>query len=567
MGRHIGILQAAALACLTFASAVRADESQVPGTVVERPSQEQSPPDFQSKTPHYVFAEGLAEQEQQLQDNPLLARFADSRRKNLADPHHPLYHFVAPENQMNDPNGLCFWQGRLHLFYQGYPPEDPRQHWGHAISDDLIHWRDLPYAIYPNPERCCYSGATLVEDDRVIAMYHGTEAGNMVAVSKDPLLLNWEKVSSQPVIPLKMPDGSAPPYRVFDPCIWKEGGMYYALSGGQLPIGPRKKLLPADFLFRSADLASWEYLHPFVENDRYSLDGDDGACPYFWPIGDRHMLLYFSHASGGKYVLGDYDKQRQKLVVADGGNFNHGPVDPGGVHAPSATPDGKGGLIAIFNMNPAKPTQGWNQIMTLPMRLTLAPPDAADPVRIEPAGNLTSLRGEHQRLEHLDLPANQEVVLDRVRGNAIELAAELLPKGADVIELNVLRSPGSEEYTRISIYPQGGYRRHETPRRGDAREGMIVLDNARSSVLAQAQSRPPEQARFILEKDEPIRLRVFIDRSVVEVFVNDRQFAAVRVYPDRDDSIGVSLRARGRSARLASLDAWQMKSIYDSSID
>jgi beta-fructofuranosidase len=74
------------------------------------------------------------------------------------------------------------------MFYQGYPPEDKRQHWGHAISKDLIHWRDLPYAIYPSPERAVFSGATLVEDSRVIAMYHGTTLGNMVAVSNDPLL-------------------------------------------------------------------------------------------------------------------------------------------------------------------------------------------------------------------------------------------------------------------------------------------------------------------------------------------------------------------------------------------
>ena len=61
------------------------------------------------------------------------------------------------------------------------------------------------------------------------------------------------------------------------------------------------------------------------------LVGDDGACPYFWPIGDRHMLLFFSHMSGGKYLLGDYDTDRDKFVVTHGGDFNHGPVAPGGV--------------------------------------------------------------------------------------------------------------------------------------------------------------------------------------------------------------------------------------------
>ena len=185
---------------------------------------------------------------------------------------------MNPEGTLNDPNGLCFWQGRWHLFYQAYPPEDRRQHWGHAVSDDLIHWRDLPLAIYPNPEDKCFSGATLVEEDRVIAMYHGTRVGNMVAVSDDPLLLNWEKVTGKAVIPMTSSDGSPLPYRVFDPCIWKKGDQYYSLSGGTLP-GPGGKPVRANFLFRSPDLANWEYLHPFVEDDRFSLVGDDGPAP------------------------------------------------------------------------------------------------------------------------------------------------------------------------------------------------------------------------------------------------------------------------------------------------
>jgi beta-fructofuranosidase len=85
-----------------------------------------------------------------------MLRFAASRQRLAADRYRPAYHFVSPESQLNDPNGLCFWQGRWHLFYQGYPPDEfpapadlakRRQHWGHAVSEDLVHWRDLPYAI------------------------------------------------------------------------------------------------------------------------------------------------------------------------------------------------------------------------------------------------------------------------------------------------------------------------------------------------------------------------------------------------------------------------------------
>ncbi|MCX6907318.1 MAG: GH32 C-terminal domain-containing protein, partial [Verrucomicrobia bacterium] len=422
--------------------------------------------------------------------------------------------------------------------------------------DDLVHWRDLPYAIYPNPEEKCYSGATLVEDNRVIAMYHGTKVGNMVAVSRDPLLLNWEKVAGRAVIPMANADGSPLPYRVFDPCIWKKDGTYYSLSGGTQP-GPGGKTVAADFLFRSKDLVKWDYLHPFTENDRFTMVGDDGACPYFWPIGDRHILLFFSHMSGGQYLLGDYDKQRDKLVVTAHGKFNHGAVSPAGVHAPSATPDGKGGLIAIFNMNPAKKTSGWNQIMTLARRLTLV---GKEGLGIEPAGNIESLRGEHRRVEAMKLPANEEIVLPDIRGNAMEIVAEIDAKNAPMVELNVLRSPDRQEFTRIALFKERGYRtRWETPSR---QLSVVSLDTSCSSAMDDARSRPPENAQVFIGENEPFKLRVFVDRSVVEVFVNGRQCLAARVYPGRADSVGVSLRAQGREAALKSLDAWQMKSIY-----
>ena len=522
-------------------------------------------PDYTSKVPKFTFGKTLKEQEAQLKNNPLILRFRESRKKMAGDPYRPIYHFVSPESTLNDPNGLSFWQGRWHMFYQGYPPEDRRQHWGHAVSDDLIHWRDLPYAIYPNPERCCYSGSALVEKDRVIAMYHGTAVGNMVAVSNDPLLLNWKKVTGKAVIPMKNPDGSAVPYRVFDPCIWKKGNMYYSLSGGTLPDGPGGKRVRANFLLRSKDLAKWEYLHPFVENDRYSLVGDDGACPYFWPIGDKHILLHYSHMSGGKYLLGDYDTRRDKFIVTAGGDFNFGPSGPAGVHAPSAAPDGKGGVIVIFNMNPGKPTKGWNQIMTLPRQLTHNPKDGLNELTIEPAGDIESLRYDHRHIDAMKLPANEEVVLKGIGGNAMELIAEIDPKGSPMVELNVLRSPDAQERTRILFFEDRGLRHREFGRRhANSRKysSLISIDSSYSSNLADVKSRAPETAPVLLAKNEPLKLRVFIDKSVVEVFVNGIQCVAMRVYPGRKDSVGVSLRSQGKGAVLKSLDAWQMKSIY-----
>jgi beta-fructofuranosidase len=523
-----------------------------------------------------------AAQEAQLVQNPTLRRFAASRRELAADPYRPLYHFVSPEGNLNDPNGLCFWQGRWHLFYQAFPPANPRPHWGHAVSDDLVHWRDLPYAITPGPEEACWSGSTLVEDDRVIAMYHGHEFGNMVAVASDPLLLDWDKVTGTTVIPNPcpiwtqtaggepMPGVSGNPVPagainfVYDPCIWKQDGLYYSISGGTLPHGPSGRRTRAEFLFRSRDLATWEYMHPFTEGDVYGLVGDDGACPYFWPIGDRHILLHFSHMSGGHYLLGDYDVGRDKFVVTYGGRFTFGAWYPGGVHAPTATPDGQGGVIALFNINPAKPTPGWNQIMSLPRRLTLL---GRDELALAPAGDIDSLRHDHQQVAAQVLPANREVVLDGVQGKAVEIAAEIDPGNAQMVELNVLRAPGREEFTRIAFYRQRGYvdwqRSEGWARFRESRDSLIAIDTSYASELPDVESRAPEIAPFYLAPGERLKLRVFVDKSVVEVFANDRQCVAVRVYPGREASAGVSLRAQGADAVLCGLDVWQMHTIYE----
>jgi beta-fructofuranosidase len=517
--------------------------------------------DYTSKVPKYTFGTTLSEQEKQLKNNPLLKRFEASRKVLAADKHRPYYHYITPEGRLNDPNGLCYWGGNWHLFYQGYPPEDPRQHWGHVVSKDLIHWRDLPYAIYPNPEEKVYSGATFVEKDRVIAMYHGTKAGTMVATSTDPLLLNWDKLTGKPVIPYPK-EGEKIPYNIFDPNIWKKGDHYYTVLAGVRSVGPGGRNIRAHFLLKSKDLSKWEYLHPFVENDLYGLVGDDGACPYFWPIGDKgkYILLHFSHMSGGKYMIGDYDQQRDKFVVTDGGDFNHGPVSKGGIHAPSAYPDGKGGVVAIFNMNSGKPigNGSFTEMMTLPWLLTL---DERDKLQIQPAGDVESLRREKVSLAETVLPANKEVVLKNVSGNAMELNLTVDLQKATTLELNVLRSPDKEEYTRILFYKDGGFNGRSEVKNG-VQYSAIAIDNSMGSTLNTVKSRVTETANVEIKKGELVNMRIFIDRSIVEVFVNGRQCISVRTYPDREDSKGVSIQARGNDALLKSLDAWQMENVF-----
>ena len=235
-----------------FASAAEAKEAVARRLAVERLRDvPRVPIPFASPTPRHVFSADPVLQEQELERNKLIKRFAASRQAQAGDPYRPAYHFVSPESMLNDPNGLCFWNGKWHLFYQAYPPDEfprpvledvmrRRQHWGHAVSDDLVRWRDLPYAIYPGPERMCFSGATIVERDRVSALYLGIAAGQMLATSSDPLLLNWTK-----------PGGGVVRGGGGDSCVWKEGDRYYALLGS--------------YLVESGDLMNWRDVGPFVE--------------------------------------------------------------------------------------------------------------------------------------------------------------------------------------------------------------------------------------------------------------------------------------------------------------
>ena len=510
---------------------------------------------YPSEVPCRIYGATLEEQLEQLKTDELTHRFAESRKRLSSDCYRPVYHYVNPEGPSNDPNGFCSWQGRYHLFYQQYPPEDRRQHWGHAMSEDLVHWRDLPIAIYPGIEERCYSGSALTEDDRVIACYHGTSAGTMIAVSSDPLLLNWEKIPGNPVIPEIEADEMGYPYRIGDPCLWKGEKGYYSLSGsyhGRILINSRA----APHLFFSEDLRHWTYQGPFMVGDIFTSAGEDCAVPYFWPIGDKHILIFGSHQRGAQYLLGEWDEEDGKFRPFSHDRFCFGPINNGGVNAPTATPDGNGGVYVMHMLNHGYETAGWNGIMSLPCRLSLGP---GRTIINEPVAALEALRTDHWHIGETPLPANRDISLEGAAGNAIELVARIDPREAREVCINVLQSPDRSETTSIRYLRNGGAVKTKGP---ETFHDALVIDTCRTSLLPKVLARPPETAHFDLEDGELLELRIFVDKSILEIFANNRRYMTVRVHPGRDDSRGVSIRAQGRDARLCSLDAWQMKSIW-----
>lgn len=517
-----------------------------------------------SKVPKYSFSNDAAQQIKELETNPMMLYYAEMR-KEIAEKDtletRPIYHFTSPEKRLNDPNGLCYWNGYWHLFYQAYPIEDPRQHWGHAISKDLIHWQDLPLAIYPDPEDAVYSGACMVEEDRVIASYYGRTVGEMIAIASDPLLLNWEKIGGAPVI-AEPPKDKPAKYLTFDPCIWKKGDYYYLISGRYEFDGPGDRRRPAEFLFRSKDLKTWKYMHQFVEMDQYSMVGDDRACPYFWPIGDKgkYILNHFSHKSGGKYLVGDYDKKKDKFIVTSGGSVNTGAMNPGCMHAPSAYPDGNGGVYVIYNTHSHNPIpEVSTACMTLVYRQTI---DDKERIRFAPAGEYESLRYAPVSITDLDIPANEEIVLSSVKGKALELEIEF-DEDTPSLEINVLQDPLKEEYTTITFYRDKGIADRTKTGKQNIKDRYSVLEvsSARGSLSPRVTPREPDVKHFPMPADGSLKLHIFIDHSIVEVFANDFSVSMVRTWPIKPDSDGISIRTFGKPAKIKKLNAWKMKAI------
>lgn len=194
------------------------------------------------------------------------------------DPHRPAYHFTAPAGWLNDPNGLTQRDGEYHLFYQfnPYAPLHHRIHWGHAVSTDLVHWRDLPIALTPSdgPDvDGCWSGVLVYDGDTPTIVYSGRHGESELpcVATGSPDLVEWTKVAENPVIAAPPADLEVTAFR--DHCVWREGETWRQLIGS----GIRGRGGTA-LLYESTDLREWAYVGPLLVGD--GAVGDAGAADW-----------------------------------------------------------------------------------------------------------------------------------------------------------------------------------------------------------------------------------------------------------------------------------------------
>ncbi|MCB2153817.1 GH32 C-terminal domain-containing protein [bacterium] len=479
-------------------------------------------------------AKDIAQRQAEMED-ALAARAA-------RDPQRPAFHFLPRALWMNDPNGMFYWKGEFHLFYQHNPngPYWGTMHWGHAVSEDLVFWRHLPIALAPSPDGPdrdgCFSGCTIEHDGRPALLYTGVYPECQCLVYADECLREFKKADQNPVVPAPPKGIAACGFR--DPWVWKEDdGHYYMIVGSG--VEDQGGFLP---LYRSQDLLEWEYLHSLLTGSE-GLSHTVWECPSFFPLGDRWVLL-ISHEPYGnvQYFVGRYEDHHFFPET-------HGEIDAkGSFYAPHVQLDGKGRRVMMAWSPEARSDRsqwkaGWASVQTLPRVLTLG--DDGE-LQIEPIPELRVLRGDEWSCDDLSVPDGGANLLPEVKGDMLEIEAEIDLRDVREVGFRLRQSPDREEET-IIFFDQG--------------EKALIVNQERSSRNPET-DRNNKKVPVVLKDGETLRLRIFVDRSIMEIYANYRACLTTRVYPERDDSVGVDMYAAGGTAVVKALRVWKMKSIW-----
>lgn len=490
-----------------------------------------------------------------------------------ADRLRPGYHFTAPAGWLNDPNGVAQLGGTHHLFYQHNPhaPVHHEIHWGHAVSDDLVHWRDRPIALRPGDgadAEGCWSGV-LVDDGGVPTIVYSGREGQRelpcIAVGS-PDLDTWQPLP-EPVIAAP-PAGDLTAYR--DHCVWREGGRWRQLIGS----GIRGEGGCA-FLYESDDLRSWRYVSPLVvgEAGAVALDDPDWTgtmweCVDFFRLtpegtgapdpdsGETHAFIFSAWHENRTLqpliALGSYAGDRFELARIQR-------LDLGRRHAyaPQTYRDEAGRRILWSWMQEGRTdaaaiAAGWSGAMALPRELTL---DAAGVVRQAPVAAVATLReaelAEPWSGAQLDIEVEARVAL----GQRLEVVVLASPALADEADETAADEAAAEPAAGAAADSAADSERTVVIVERDVTGVLLSLDRSRSSVDATSDRSPlggPVPAAD--SADDLVRLRVLVDRSSVEAFCDGIALTA-RVYPTRSDAIEASIAG---TAQVVSARAWRM---------
>jgi sucrose-6-phosphate hydrolase SacC (GH32 family) len=480
---------------------------------------------------------------------------APAAQQEYRQPLRPQFHFTPARNFMNDPNGLVFYKGEYHLFYQHNPfgPKWGHMSWGHAISRDLLHWEHLPVALAEENGIMIFSGSAVVDHRNssgfcrpsggdpscLVAIYAGhtdQRQTQNLAYSNDRGR-TWTKYAGNPVIDPGLKDFRDP--KVF----WHEPTARWIM----VTVIPDQHKVR---FFASPDLKRWETLSDFGPA---GATGGVWECPDLFPLavdGDAKNIKWVldvdinpgavAGGSGGQYFIGTFDGRQfvndnppALTLWADYGKDFYATLSFSDIPAS----DGRRIWMAwISNWLYAneEPTEIWRGAQSIPRVLALRTlPDGVRLVQ-SPIEGLTSLRETPQPSVvkgRVPLSGSNEIAIDIARGDWPQAGIRLFNAGGEEVIIGVTRQPLE-----------------------------LFVDRQRSRAQPFHKDYPGRHSGPVRWRQDRITMRVLFDRSVVEVFANDGETSITdRVYPTQPLD-RLELLPAGQGA--ASARVWQLRSAW-----
>jgi beta-fructofuranosidase len=448
-----------------------------------------------------------------------------------ADPLRPIFHVTSPAQWVNDPNGPIFHKGIYHLFYQltPYSDESGIKYWGHARSRDLAKWEHLPIALAPSNdkgEESVWSGCCVINGKgQPMAFYTSIAPGKPAldhaeqwAATSDDDLRHWEKSPANPVLTEAL-HGETKIYDWRDPFIFRDGKRSFMVLGGSLNQSKGGQAVVMIYEAENVELTKWKYRGVLFHHP--DAEARTAECPNFFKLGDE-WVLFVSPYGKVQYFVGEFDAETCRFRPRTRGLLDHGP----NFYAPNTmiVPDGRRLVWGWVNGFPNG--RGWNGCLSLPRALSLS---RDGQLRQKPAPQLSKLRGKGVTWKNVPFSREPET-LSLPATNTLEIEAEIDLQSATSINLQL--KSGAQA-------PQMDLDYNGLELRG--------LDAVAPLHLAKGERK--------------LKLRIFIDRSVLEVFANETVCLTKRIDPLEANAVFV-VRAEGGQASAKRIQAWPMQTIW-----
>ncbi|GAB5492645.1 MAG: glycoside hydrolase family 32 protein [Phototrophicaceae bacterium] len=467
----------------------------------------------------------------------------DIRKTFSSDPSRPSYHYQPPSNWMNDPNGVIQWQGQYHLFYQynPYGANHANMHWGHAVSDDLLHWQDLPIALSPTPNAVdrggIFSGSAVNHEGVPTIFYTGVTPDYEVQVqcmaTSNDGLLTWQKHPQNPVI-ATVPAEAKQTSEFRDPFVWHQDNMWHMLLGSNI-----RDVGGTVFLYQSSDLINWDYKNPILIGSDGILDAV-WECPNLFKLGDKWVLIvsrnYEDITGDVIYFVGDY---ANGIFTPD----FEGILDHAYLYAPLTLEDDTGrrilwGWVREGRSQDAFVDAGWSGMQSFPRELGL---DSENRLITKPVDEIEALRAKCHSYENIALSGNVDI---DVRSLALDIVGQFQITPQSDFTLSLACSEDAQVCTEVSY---------------SATTGQLSVNRDKSSKNSDEEHHV-HSVHHPLGADEILELRILLDGSVIEIIANERTSITTRIYPENFDNNYLQLK--GNDTRLIKLDIYEMSSIW-----